>query len=71
MEGKISPSNPLNVFKGPNALDRYFDPDENPPLPLIEIPPGLNPYVEDGVRVFAKMMTALPAQNVKCLPGKI
>ncbi|KAI1908921.1 hypothetical protein LOZ61_005334 [Ophidiomyces ophidiicola] len=63
-----SPS-PLNVFKGPNALDQYFDPDQNPPLPLVEIPDALNPLRQDGVRIFAKMLTALPAQNVKSLPA--
>ncbi|KAK4186939.1 tryptophan synthase beta subunit-like PLP-dependent enzyme [Podospora australis] len=62
-------NNPLNVFKGPDALHRYFQPDENPPLPLVELPDALNPLREDGVRIFAKLLTALPAQNVKSLPG--
>ncbi|KAK3997951.1 cysteine synthase [Cladorrhinum sp. PSN332] len=61
--------NPLNVFKGPDALHRYFQPDENPPLPLVEVPDALNPLRQDGVRIFAKMLTALPAQNVKSLPA--
>lgn len=59
-----------NVFKGPDAVARYFDPDQNPPLPLIEIPDRLNPFRSDGVRIYAKLLTALPAQNVKSLPGK-
>lgn len=59
-----------NVFRGPDALAQYFDPDRNPPLPLIEVPDGLNPFRRDGVRIYAKMLTALPAQNVKSLPGK-
>ena len=62
--------NPLNVFKGANALQRYFNPDEQPPLPLVELPEKLNPFRQDGVRIYAKMLTALPAQNVKALPGK-
>ncbi|KFA74335.1 hypothetical protein S40288_03689, partial [Stachybotrys chartarum IBT 40288] len=57
-----------NVFRGPDALAQYFDPDRNPPLPLIEVPDGLNPFRRDGVRIYAKMLTALPAQNVKSLP---
>ncbi|KAK4221202.1 tryptophan synthase, partial [Podospora fimiseda] len=61
--------NPMNVFKGPDALHRYFQPDENPPLPLVELPDALNPLRKDGVRIFAKMLTALPAQNVKSLPA--
>ncbi|KAK3332273.1 tryptophan synthase beta subunit-like PLP-dependent enzyme [Cercophora scortea] len=63
------PVNPLNVFKGPDSLAQYFNPDQNPLLPLIELPDALNPLRSDGVRIFAKMLTALPAQNVKSLPA--
>lgn len=63
--------NPLNTFKGPDSLRNYFNPDEQPPVPLIELPEKLNPFYRDGVRVYAKMLTALPAQNVKALPGEI
>ncbi|KAG8723357.1 hypothetical protein FRC09_003683 [Ceratobasidium sp. 395] len=62
-------SNTLNVFSGKNALVDYYNPDCNPPLPLVELPD--HPFVEDGVRIYAKMMTALPAGNVKALPGKL
>ncbi|KAF5517460.1 Cysteine synthase [Colletotrichum aenigma] len=58
-----------NVFSGPNSVIDYFDPDKNPPLPLVEIPDRLNPFREDGVRMYAKMLTCLPAQNVKSLPA--
>lgn len=60
-----------NVYSGPHALRDYYDPDKNPPLPLVELPPELNPFHDDGVRIYAKMMTALPATNIKSLPGKI
>jgi hypothetical protein len=63
-------SNPHNVFKGPDAMAKLFDPDQNPPLPLVEIPDALNPLRKDGVRIFAKLLTHLPAQNVKSLPGR-
>ena len=59
----------LNVFKGRDSLAQYLDPDQNPPLPLVEIPDSLNPLRSDGVRIFAKMLTVLPAHNVKSLPG--
>lgn len=52
-------------------MHKYFDPDFQPPLPLVEVPSGLNPFRGDNVRIYAKMMTALPQQNVKALPGKI
>jgi hypothetical protein len=61
--------NPLNVFKGSDSLAQYFDPDASPPVPLVELPDSLNPLRSDGVRIYAKMLTALPAQNVKSLPG--
>jgi hypothetical protein len=62
--------NPLNIFEGPDSLVKYYDPDCQPPLPLVEIPDAINPFRSCGVRIYAKMMTALPAQNVKALPGR-
>lgn len=61
--------NPLNVFTGPDSVKNYFNPDEAPPLPLVELPACLNPYREDGVRIYAKMMTMHPTNNVKSMPG--
>lgn len=61
--------NPTNVYSGPDSLKKYFDPECAPPLPLVELPPHLNPYYEDGVRIYAKMMSVHPANNVKCMPG--
>lgn len=63
-------NNPFNVYKGPDGLRKYFDPDQQSPLPFVELPRKLNPFYEDGVRIYAKMLTALPAQNVKALPGE-
>jgi hypothetical protein len=62
-------TNFLNVYKGPDSLVKYYDPDYQPPLPLVEIPNAMNPFRAHGVRIYAKMMTVLPAQNVKALPG--
>jgi hypothetical protein len=61
--------NPLNVYKGQESIQKYFDPESAPPLPLVEIPDSLNPYRQDGVRIYAKMMTMHPANNVKAMPG--
>lgn len=58
-----------NVFRGPTSVAQYYDPVCNPPLPLIEIPDRLNPFRKDNVRIYAKMLTCLPAQNVKSLPA--
>ncbi|VUC36358.1 unnamed protein product [Clonostachys rosea] len=61
--------NYLNVYKGPDALREYFNPEIAPPLPLVELPESLNPYHQDGVRIYAKMMTMHPANNVKAMPA--
>ncbi len=64
-------NNPLNTYTGPDALIKYYDPDCQPPLPLVELPDRLNPFRAEGVRIYAKMMTMLPAHNVKMLPGMV
>ncbi|GKT95873.1 cysteine synthase K/M:cysteine synthase B [Colletotrichum tofieldiae] len=61
--------NHLNIFRGPESVANYYNPDNSPPLPLVEIPDRLNPFRRDGVRIYAKLLTALPAQNVKSLPA--
>lgn len=63
-------SNERNVYFGPDSLKKYFDPDCQPPLPLVELPEYLNPFYQDGVRIYAKMMTMHPANNVKAMPGE-
>ncbi|KAJ7187822.1 tryptophan synthase beta subunit-like PLP-dependent enzyme [Mycena filopes] len=57
----------MNVFSGKNALKDYYDPEKNVPLPLVELPS--HPFEDDGVEIFAKMLTLLPAGNVKSLPA--
>ena len=61
----------LNVFHGPDSVTQYFNPDLQPPLPLVELPARLNPFRCENVRIYAKMLAALPAQNVKAMPGKV
>jgi cysteine synthase len=60
--------NPNNVFAGADALQRFLDPDQNPPLPLVELPAALNPLAEQKVRIFAKVLYLLPLLNLKSLP---
>ncbi|KAG5636619.1 hypothetical protein H0H81_007387 [Sphagnurus paluster] len=59
----------LNVFSGEDGLRDFYDPDKNIPVPLVELPARLNPYRKDGVRIYAKLMSHLPATNVKSLPA--
>ncbi len=61
--------NPLNVFAGRDAIKNFLNPDCSPPLRLVEIPPHLNPFAKDGIRIFAKLMNFLPLANVKSLPA--
>ncbi|KAJ5854291.1 hypothetical protein N7534_006834 [Penicillium rubens] len=61
--------NDLNVYFGPDSLKKYFDPDSQPPLPLVELPESLNPFSQDGVRIYAKLMATHPANNVKAMPA--
>ncbi|CCO31605.1 hypothetical protein BN14_05651 [Rhizoctonia solani AG-1 IB] len=57
----------MNVFSGKTALLDFYNPDKNPPLPLVELPS--HPFEGDNVRIYAKMLTLLPAGNVKSLPA--
>ncbi|PHH91233.1 hypothetical protein CDD83_1234 [Cordyceps sp. RAO-2017] len=65
----MADANHLNVYRGPDSVRRYFDPDSSPPLPLVEIPDCLNPYRQHGIRIYAKMMSMHPANNVKSMPA--
>ena len=57
------------VFAGPHALRDFLNPDNHPPLPLVEIPDRLNPLRERGVRIFGKLMYLLPLLSIKSLPA--
>lgn len=57
--------NKNNVFSGPSALRNFLDPRNNFFTPLVELPPNLNPFAKDKVRVFAKLMYLTPLLNLK------
>jgi cysteine synthase len=59
----------LNVFQGTNSIKDYLNPDKLSYLPLVELPEILNPFYEDGVRIFAKIMTFIGLHNVKAIPA--
>jgi cysteine synthase/rhodanese-related sulfurtransferase len=61
--------NNKNVFSGKNAMLDFLNPDNNPPIPMVEISESLNPFKDDGVKIFAKLMNTLPLNNVKSLPS--
>ncbi|RMG05515.1 MAG: pyridoxal-phosphate dependent enzyme [Acidobacteria bacterium] len=59
----------LNVFSGPNAVRDFLNPDNNPMIPLVELPDHCNPFRNDGVHIYAKLMNMLPLANIKSLPA--
>lgn len=59
----------LNVFKGQDALRDFLHPHNTPYIPLVELPPELNPYYKERVRIFVKLMHMVPLGNVKSLPA--
>jgi cysteine synthase len=59
----------LNVFTGRHSVRNFLDPGKHPYLPLVEIPPELNPFLADRVRIHAKLMTFSPLGNIKALAG--
>jgi cysteine synthase/rhodanese-related sulfurtransferase len=61
--------NNLNVFSGKNAMLDFLNPDNNPPIPMVELSDALNPFRKEGVRIYAKLMNTLPLNNVKSLPS--
>ena len=69
METKTNDQKVLNIFEGSNTVLDFLNPDNAPYTPLVEIPDHLNPYRNNGVRIFAKLMNALPLANVKSLPA--
>jgi cysteine synthase A len=58
----------LNVFKGKNSLIDYLNPKFHL-TPLVELPKNLNPFYEDGVRIYAKLLNTLPLTNIKSIPA--
>ena len=58
-----------NVFAGEEALRDYLDPDASPWPPLVELPTAFNPWRAQGVRLYMKLMSALPLHNIKSWPA--
>ncbi|KAJ7724065.1 tryptophan synthase beta subunit-like PLP-dependent enzyme [Mycena maculata] len=61
--------NPMNVFSGESSLLDFHNPEKGPPIPLVELPQKLNSFRKDGVRIYAKLMSHVPAANIKSLPA--
>lgn len=57
-----------NIFTWENGLHDFLNP-KNIITPIVELPPKMNPYYQDGVRIFAKLLNTLPLNNVKSIPA--
>jgi cysteine synthase/rhodanese-related sulfurtransferase len=57
-----------NTFSGKEGLYDYLNP-ENVMTPLVELPPSLNPFYDDNVRISLKMMSTTALANVKSIPS--
>lgn len=57
-----------NIFVGQDAIKNYLDPS-NHLTPLVEIPKSINPFYDNGVRIYAKLLQNLPLANVKSIPA--
>lgn len=60
---------PVNLYSGSDSLFQYLCPANYAPTPMVELPVDLNPLRADGVRLFAKMMPAVPLMNIKSIPA--
>ena len=59
-----------NFFAGENGLRDYLEPTFEKMIPLVELPPSLNPFFEKyDIHISAKIMGSLPLMNVKSLPA--
>lgn len=58
-----------SVFSWTSALEDFLNPYHHL-TPLVELPVDLNPYAQDGVRVFLKLQTFLPLGNIKSLSAR-
>ena len=58
-----------NVFKGQDSIKDYLNPGKISYLPLVEIPSSMNPFLDKGVKIFAKLMTYNGLHQVKLIPA--
>lgn len=57
-------------YSGARAVADYLRPTPDKYIPLVELPGSLNPYLEKyDIHIDAKLMSALPLNNVKSLPA--
>jgi cysteine synthase len=58
-----------NIFEGEEAIKDFLNPSSLGMIPIVELPSSLNPFKEDKVRIFIKLMQFVPLYNIKSLPA--
>lgn len=66
--GKINKSD-KKVFEGNFAIKDFLTPGSLGMTPVVELPPSVNKFSKDGVRIFVKLMQSVPLGNIKSLPS--
>lgn len=61
--------NKNKVFEGESAIKDFLNPGSIGVTPIIELPLSLNPFKEDKVRIYIKLMQFVPLYNIKFLPA--
>ena len=57
------------VFEGKDAMMDFLTPGALGMTPVVELPPSINKYAKDGVRIFVKLMQFVPLGNIKSMPS--
>jgi len=57
------------VFEGTHAITDFLTPGALGMTPLVELPPSLNKFTKDDVRIFVKLMQFVPLGNIKSMPS--
>jgi cysteine synthase len=66
---KKNTNNGKKVFEGNKAIMDFLKPGALGMTPLVELPPSLNKFGKDGVRIFVKLMQFVPLCNIKSMPS--
>jgi cysteine synthase len=61
--------NNKKVFEGESAILDFLNPNSFSMTPLVELPPNINRFRKDKVRIFIKLLQFVPLANVKSLPA--
>ena len=61
--------NSKKAFEGKKAITDFLTPGSLGMTPVVELPPSVNKFTKDGVRIFVKLMQFVPLGNIKSMPS--